>query len=366
MSVTTNHKYETIVVGGGQAGLAVSYHLAKRGMPHLVLDAHPRIGDAWRGRWDSLRLFTPAHLNTLPGMSFPAPPRSYPTKDQMADYLEAYAARFELPVETGVRVQRLSQNGRGFALDAGGRRYEAENVIVAMASYQQPKIPLFAAQLDAGIRQLHSSQYKNPGQLQDGPALVVGVGNSGAEIAFDLAKTRTAYLSGKEAGSIPFSMDSFFARYIFFGFLLPFLGKYVLTIDTPIGRKARPRIVHRAAPLFPVKPADLAEAGVERLPRTVGVQNGRPVVEGGRALDVKNVVWCTGYHPGFSWIDLPLFGDEETLQEPLADMHERGVVKDYPGLYFVGLHFLYAASSGVVGGAGRDAEFAVEHLAANR
>ena len=178
----TPEHFETVIVGGGQAGLAVGYHLKQRGQPFVVLEANDRIGDAWRGRWDSLRVFTPARFCGLPGWRFPAPAYSFPTKDEIGDYHEAYAAKFELPVETGVRIDRLSRQGDRYVLTSGRRRIEAERVIVAAGSHQIPEKPAFAAELDPGIVQLHSSEYRNPSQLREGGMLVVGVGNSGAEI----------------------------------------------------------------------------------------------------------------------------------------------------------------------------------------
>jgi putative flavoprotein involved in K+ transport len=181
-------RIETIVVGAGQAGLAVGYHLARRGLPFVILDAHPRIGDAWRTRWDSLRLFTPAGYDGLPGMRFPAPRTHYPTKDEMADYLEAYASRFELPVRTGVRVDALARRDDRFLVAAGDLRFDADNVVVAMSSDLTPWTPPFASQLDARVVQLHSYDYRNPSQLQDGDVLIVGAGNSGADIAIEITK----------------------------------------------------------------------------------------------------------------------------------------------------------------------------------
>src|SRR5919198_3203354 len=148
MSTTPHAQHiQTIVIGGGQAGLAVGYHLRRQGLPFLIVDAHERIGDAWRKRWDSLRLFSPARYNHLDGMPFPAPGFSFITKDEMADYLEAYAARFDLPVKTGVRVQRLSRPGERFRIEAGDDLFEADNVGVAIAKYQRPRGPEFAAEL---------------------------------------------------------------------------------------------------------------------------------------------------------------------------------------------------------------------------
>src|ERR1051325_1841796 len=161
-----------IVIGGGQAGLAVGYHLAKRGIPFHILDANPRIGDAWRNRWDSLRLFTPARYDGLPGLRFPAPGDTFPTKDEMADYLENYAMYFDLPVQTKVKVDRLSYDDGQFIIKAGSRHFECEQVVVAMANYQKPKVPEFAHQLDSRIVQLHAHDYRNTSQLQDGGVLV--------------------------------------------------------------------------------------------------------------------------------------------------------------------------------------------------
>lgn len=184
-------RIETVVIGAGQAGLSVGYHLARRGLPFAILDASERIGDQWRNRWDSLRLFTPARFNGLAGMRFPAPGHYFPTKGEMADFLESYAHRFELPVRLGVEVDRLSRQGDRFLVSAGDRRFETDNVVVAMANYQKPKVPDFAAELDRRIIQLHSSDYRNPSQLRAGAVLVVGAGNSGAEIATDVGRHRT-------------------------------------------------------------------------------------------------------------------------------------------------------------------------------
>jgi putative flavoprotein involved in K+ transport len=349
-------RVQTIVIGGGQAGLSVGYHLARRGLPFVILDAHERIGDAWRQRWDSLRLFSPARFNGLAGMPFTAPAHSFPTKDEMADYLEAYAARFELPVRTGVRVDRLSKRGERFEVAAGERRFEAENVVVAMASYQRPRVPAFAGELGPAVVQLHSSAYRNPTQLRDGGALVVGAGNSGAEIALDLAPGRPTWLSGRDTGHLPFRIEGAVGRMVIRP-LFRIVFHRLLTVDTPLGRKVRPKLISHAMPLIRTKPKDLVAAGIERVPRMVGVRGGLPLLEDGRVLDVANVIWCTGYHPGFSWIDLPVLGEHEPL-------HERGVVAGAPGLYFVGLHFLYAASSSQIHGVERDAGRIVEAIAA--
>ena len=353
---TGSETIDTVVIGGGQAGLTVGYLLKQQGRQFVILDAHERVGDAWRKRWDSLRLFSPARFDGLVGMPFPAKRDAFLTKDEMADYLERYAARFNLPVRTGVRVDRLAQGPNGLEVYAGDHRYDASNVVVAMSSQQAPWVPPFARDLDPRITQLHSKDYRNASQLLQGPVLVVGVGNSGADIGMDVVKTHPTWLAGKESFAIPFRIEKFVARH-FLTSIVRFVGHRVLTVRTPIGRKARPKIITQAAPLIRVKPKDLTEAGVRRVPRITGVRDGLPVTADNEVLNVANVIWCTGFRPGFSWIDLPILGDR---QEPA---HVEGIVPDVPGLYFVGLHFLFSMSSETIGGVQRDAERIVKHLA---
>jgi putative flavoprotein involved in K+ transport len=341
---------DTVIIGGGQSGLSVAYYLKRYAIPFVVLEANARVGDSWRERWDSLRLFTPARYNGLVGMPFPASPHSFPTKDEMADYLAAYAERFALPVRTGVRVDRVTSEGDRFIVSAGGTRIEAANVVVAMASYQIPKIPAFAAELAPDIVQLHSSEYRNPAQLREGGVLVVGAGNSGAEIAFELARRgKETWLSGRDVGHVPFAIEGLFARAI-----VPILFRVVfhrvITVDTPIGRKARPSVIKQGGPLIRQQPKLLLAAGVRRVGRTTGVRDGLPVLADGSVLSVTNVIWCTGFHAGMSWLDVPVLDADGEPQ------HERGLVASHPGLYFVGLHFLYALSSTMIHGVARDAE----------
>ncbi len=348
-------RIETVIVGGGQAGLATGYHLARRGRPFVILDAHPRIGDAWRERWDSLRLFTPARYDGLPGMRFPARGVSFPTKDEMADYLESYVARFELPVRTRTRVDGLTAHGDLFVVSAGGQRFVADNVVVASGAGQVPRVPPFAPRLERGIVQMHSSAYRNPSQLNEGQVLVVGLGNSGAEIALEVSRTHRTSVSGSPSGEIPFRHGPATAR-----FALPvvrFIGHHVLTLRTPVGRKVLPKLAAQGAPLIRVKVTDLIAAGVEMVPRTVGVRDGRPELADARVVDVANVIWCTGFQHGFSWIDLPIFGDGG------GPIQERGIVPTQRGLFFVGLEFQFAATSAVLVGVGRDAEHVARHIA---
>jgi putative flavoprotein involved in K+ transport len=348
-------RFETVIVGGGQVGLMAGYHLAKLGRPFVILDANERVGDAWRNRWDSLRLFTPARFSGLPGMPLPAPAWSFATKDELADHLERYAEHFELPVRTGISVDGLRKVDGGFEISAGDLRFKAENVVVATGAHQIPKVPAFAAELDPRIVQLHSRDYRSPSQLQEGDVLLVGAGNSGAEIAMDLSPTHRVWLSGPSTGQIPVRHGTRPARAGFRAFR--FLGHRVLRVDTRIGRKLGPKLIAKGDPLIRTKLKDLLAAGVERVPRVVGIRDGLPVLEDDRVVDVANVVWCTGFRTDFGWIDLPVFDDDG------KPMHYRGVVDSEPGLCFLGLVFQYALSSDVLPGGGRDAEYIAKHIA---
>jgi len=261
-----------------------------------------------------------------------------------------------LPVRNKVKIDRLWREDGRFVITAGSQRFECENVIVAMANYQAPRVPEFARELDPAIVQLHSQEYRNPGQLQDGGVLVVGVGNSGADIAIEVARSHPTWISGTESGHIPVHIDTWIARNVVVRFVR-FFGHHVLTVKTPVGRKLRPKLLAQAGPLIRVKPKDLVDAGIERVPRVAGVKSGLPMLAGGRLLDVQNVIWCTGYQHAFPWIDLPVFGEDD------QPVHESGIVEKVPGLYFVGLHFLYSMSSATLVGVGRDAERVVKVLA---
>lgn len=356
MTTENRSSFDTIVIGGGQTGLVVGYELKSRGIDFVILDAGERVGDAWRNRWDSLRLFTPARMNGLPGFPYPGPGNRFIGKDEIADYLEDYAKAMELPIRHRARVTHLGRDGEGYVLTAGGDTLRADNVVVAMADYQVPHVPDYAPDLDPGIVQMHSSRYRNPDQLQPGPALVVGLGNSGADIAYEVAHHHPTFVSGSETGAIPFKLESRFGRSIGTR-LVRFAMLKVLNTSTPIGRKARPKMLSKSAPLVRIRPKELAKAGVERVERIGGVVDGLPVTESGDRLEIANVVWCTGYRPGFGWIDLPVFDDDGRPR------HQRGIVDESPGLYFVGLFFLHAVWSETLTGVQVDARHVADHLA---
>lgn len=362
MAQDTEH-FETVIVGGGQAGLAVGYHLTKHGHSCVILDANDRIGDSWRRRWPSLLLYSPAQAAGLPGMRFPAPPTSFPSGADMADYLEAYAHRFALPVRTGAAVDGLERNGDGYLVMAGERKFMAANVVVATGVFQHehPVIPSFAPELDPRIRQLHSADYRDPGQLREGAVLVVGAAHSGGDIAYEVARAGyPTLLSGRDTGQIPFDIEGRSGRFLFP--VLRFVATRVLTVSTPVGRKAKSTIRAHGGPLVRVKRGDLEAAGVERIfERTVGVDGGKPLLADGRVVDVANVIWCTGFRNDFAWIRFPLPVDAGRFPE-----QKRGAVPSSPGLYFVGLPFLHSFASMLIIGAGRDGERVAKHILSHR
>jgi putative flavoprotein involved in K+ transport len=351
---TRVERFDAIVIGGGQAGLAVGQQLAAADVDFVILDAERRVGDVWRRRWDSLRLFTPAARSGLPGMPFPAPPAHLPDKDEVADYLERYAERFDLPVRHDTRVDTLAWDGERYVAHAGGARFEADNVVVATGPFQRPHIPTVARQLAPEIHQLHSSQYRSPFDLPDGPALVVGAGNSGAQIALELARFRKVWLAGRDTGHLPRRV---LGRDLF-DWIWPVLTR--ATDDTRLGRRMRASAARGGDALIGIPERTLAASGVARVGRVTDARGGLPVcADGGRSavLQPRVIVWSTGFVADYSWIALPV------LDERGAPRHRRGVATDAPGLVFVGLRFQHRMTSSLLGGVGADAAFVADHVA---
>jgi putative flavoprotein involved in K+ transport len=355
-----DQRVETVIIGAGQAGLATGYHLQRRGCQVLILDGNRAIGDNWRQQWDSLRLYSPAKYDGLPGTSFPARPWSYPGKDQVADFLASYAAQWNLPVRLNARVRGVDKTPSGYVVTTDDGTIDCDNVVVATGTFgRTAKVPSFAGELDHSILQLHSSEYRRPEQLNDGPVLVVGASHSGTDIAYEVAQTHRTVLCGRDCGSIPFRPGSTPAR-LLFPFVV-FAWRHVLTRRTPIGRKVMPEVRFHGAPMLRVKRADLARRGVDRIEHRVeGVHGGRPLLANGSTVDVRNVIWCTGFRQAFDWIHLPILRADGWPDEM------RGIVASAPGLYFCGLAFQYAFSSMVLPGVGRDADYIARHIAARR
>lgn len=352
MNGANNQQYfDTVVIGGGQAGLAMGYHLSKQGQKFVILEAHHRIGTSWYRRWDSLRLFTPAWISGLPGMPHTGSDDAFLTKDETAHYLERYAARFALPIQLNSAASGLSRQDDMYLLTVGDRRLLARQVVVATGAYQQPWTPAFASELAPTIFQIHSDAYQNPSQLQNGDLLVVGAGSSGAEIALELVSSRRVWLAGRDTGHRPKNIPPLFRQPYWW------LLHEAINANTRPGRRMREQMEKGGAPLIGISKKAFEKAGVERTPRMSGVSNGKPQLQDGRVLDVANVIWCTGFTPDYSWIKLSVFNQEG------LPIHTRGVVENEPGLYFLGLPFQYTLTSSFIGGVGRDADYIAQHIA---
>lgn len=361
--MNTIETVDTVVVGAGQAGLVTAHELTRRGRDCVVLDREARVGDNWRHQYDSLRLYTPGRYTSLPGLAFPGDPDACPGKDGVADYLSAYAEQLRLPVRTGIAVERVGRaadGGDGFDVSTSSGTIRCRNVVVATGTFgRAPSVPDVAAGLDPGILQLHSSRYRRPGQLHDGPVLVVGASHSGCDIAYELGATRETHLAGRDCGQLPLRWRGTAAPRALP--LVVFVWRHVLTRRTPVGRRLMPEVRQHGGPMLRVTREDLAERGVVRhVGRVVAVTDGRPTLDDGTVLDVATVIWATGYRPRFDWLDLPVIDEDGWPRE------YRGVASDVPGLYFCGLAFQYAFSSMVFPGVGRDAKFVVDHLVRHR
>jgi putative flavoprotein involved in K+ transport len=349
--------HETVVIGAGQTGLAAAHHLARRGIGHVVLEANERVGDIWRSRWESLRLYSPAKYDALPGMPLPGPGHKFPTALEMGDYLESYVEHQRLPVRTGVTVTRVRGDGEGYAVETSDGPISARHVIVATGAFQHPWVPEVATELDPGIKQIHSAEYRRPDQLADGAVLVVGLSHSGADLAHEAARAgHRTIVAGVAHGQLPFSVDSRRGRLAWP--VMKLLATKLLTLRTPIGRKMAPRIRRGGGPLLRYRRQELTAAGVEMRPaRLTGAHEGRPRLSDDSVHDVATVVWCTGFRPDFGWVE------PATLDEHGWPIQQRGLAAGAPGLYFLGLPFLFGFTSMLVLGADRDAGFVAEDIA---
>jgi putative flavoprotein involved in K+ transport len=332
---------DVIVVGGSQAGLAIAWHLAREGLRFVVLEAAPEIGHTWRSRWDSLTLFTPTQHDALPGMPFPGPPDTYPTKDPVADYLKAYAAAFNLPVRLKARVTDLIRTAEGFEIRTGDGIFRGRQVVVATGPFQVPFTPPAAQRLDGPVTQLHSAGYRNPQALPSGPVLVVGGGNSGFQIAEELAATRPVDLS--IATRAPVLPQHLGGRDLFWW--LTRLGLMRVTAGSRLGRRMSGREF-----IIGSSRRRLKEAGVRFRPAVTGVDGRTIRFADGTSLDVEVVIWATGYRPDYSWIRIP----GVTRDGQVA--HRRGVT-DVPGLYFLGLSWQHTRGSALLGFVHEDAAY---------
>jgi putative flavoprotein involved in K+ transport len=342
---------DVVVIGAGQAGLALGWHLRRRGISFTLLDAAPAIGHSWATRWDSLTLFTPAEYSGLPGMPFPPARGSHPTKDEAADYLRAYAEAFALPVRLGTHVDRLSRDGSGFVIESTGTRLRARQVVVATGPFQRPAIPAVSGGFDERVVRLHSSAYRNPAELPGGPVLVVGAGNSGLQVATELARTRQVHLAVGSTG--PALPQRLLGRDLFWW--LTRLGLVTRSADTPLARRTRAR----GELVIGSGRRRLGRLGVVTHPRLVSADGASAGFADGTSVDLAAVVWATGFRPDYSWIDVPgaLVGGRPR--------HARGVT-DVEGLCFLGLPWQHSRGSSLMGYVGADAGFIAEHLVSRR
>jgi putative flavoprotein involved in K+ transport len=340
---------DVVVVGGSQAGLAMAWHLAQQRLRFVVLEAGAELGHSWRSRWDSLKLFTPAQYDALPGMAFPAPADTYPTKDPVVDYLQAYAAALDLPVRLNAKVTQLRQVGEGFEVrTTDDEAFHARQVVVATGPFQVPFVPPPASKLDPSVTQVHSADYRNPQALPEGPVLVVGGGNSGFQIAEELAATRQVDLSiGAKAPMLPQRLAG---RDLFWW--LTRLGVMRVSVDSRLGRRASQREF-----IIGTNRRKLKGAGVRFRPRLVDAE-GRTVrfADHSTLEDVGVVVWATGYRSDHAWIHIPGVVREGQV------VHRRGVT-EVPGLYFLGLSWQHTRGSALLGFVNDDATYLADRIA---
>jgi putative flavoprotein involved in K+ transport len=341
-------RFEVIVIGAGQAGLVMGYFLAQQGRHFVILDSAPSIGAAWRARWDSLTLFTPRRYDSLPGLEFPGDADGYPMRDEVIEYLERYAETFKLPIALDNGVQSLSFTDDGFVLEVeDGSSIEANQVIVATGPFQVPRVPTFAADLAPEIFQIHSTGYRRPSDLPEGTVLVVGGGNTGFQIAEELAATHEVHLAvGSRQTPLP---QRFLGRDLFW-----WLGKSGVlhkTVDSRLGQRMRDRDT-----LIGSSPRSAKRHGVDMKPRAVGVSGRTVSFADGKTLDIDAVIWATGYRFDHSWIELPVADEDGRLR------HRRGVT-DVRGLYFLGLPWQHTRGSALLGWVKDDAEFIADEIA---
>ena len=334
--------FDVVVIGASQAGLAIGYHLVQRGLRFVILDAGSDIGQVWRSRWDSLRLFTPAQYSSLPGMAFPSPKDTYPTKDDAASYLQSYVSAFDLPVKLNARATSLTKAKEEYLVTTADGEFTADQVVVATGPFQVPFVPPVAGDLDGTVFQIHSADYRDPTQLPDGEVLVVGGGNSGFQIAEELAATRKVNLAvGQRVPSLP---QRFLGKDLFWW--LSGVGFMKVSTDSRLGRKLAKRDV-----LIGSSARGLRRSGVTMRGRLTSAVGRRVGFDDGSEQDVDAIIWSTGYRSDFSWIEIPA-----TMNADGTIVHRRGVT-DASGLFFIGLTWEHTRGSALIGFVKDDAAF---------
>jgi putative flavoprotein involved in K+ transport len=339
--------YDVVLVGAGQAGLAVGYFLAQQPLRFVIVEAGSRLGSAWRGRWESLKLFTSRRYSGLPGMPFPGDPDSYAGRDEVADYLERYAREFSLPVELNSPVHELTPVDGRFRIGVDTRSLTADQVVVATGAFQTPYVPPFADQLAPEVAQMHSTGYQRVDEIPEGTVLVVGGGNTGFQIAEELSAARNVHLSiGSRQTPLP---QRLLGRDIFWW--LSQLGVFDKTTETRIGQRLKERL-----PLIGSSPRKIRQAGVTLRPRATTASGRTITFADGSTLDVDAVIWATGYRNDYSWVKAPIFDEQGRPRQ------RRGIT-EVPGLYFVGLEWQWTRGSALIGWVRSDAEFIAQQIA---
>jgi len=403
------HKIDTVIVGGGQAGLAISYYLSKEGREHVVLERAPAVANAWRNqRWDSFTLVTPNFQVRMPGAEYDGnDPYGFMSLAEVVEYFDNYVERFHLPVHCGVEVFSIEKLGDRYVILSSETNYEAKNVVIATGLYQSPKIPPFSAEVPPSVLQLHSMDYKNPSTLPEGAVLVVGTGQSGAQIAQELYQSgRKVYLSIGSAGRVPRryrgkDINDWFTRMGIFDTKVEELksaadkfqphpqisgknggqslnlhqfardgvillghvrdahkGQLILAPDLKETLAAVDQFEIDALRKIDdyISRAELA-APTESVPRLFDGYKQEELTELNlEGMGISTVIWATGYDFDFSVVKLPVVDSDG------YPIQERGVT-GYPGLYFLGLPWLYSRRSGILFGVSDDAAYLAAHIA---
>jgi putative flavoprotein involved in K+ transport len=340
--------YDVVVVGGGQAGLAIGYYLAQQDCNFLILEREQDVAAAWRDRWESLTLFTPRAYDSLPGLEFPGDADGYPTRDEVLAYVQGYAAHFDLPVCLGTPATELSRDGDQFAVELEDGRITATQVVLATGPFQEPRIPAFADGLAPEVVQMHSTGYRRPVDLPAGRTLIVGGGNTGYQIAHELAATRETHIAiGTRQGALP---QRLFGRDLFW--FLTKTGLIYKSVDTRVGRR-----MSQTETLVGPLPKVAKRLGVVSHGRATDASGHTVTLADGSHIEVDGVVWATGFRYDHSWIDLPITGEDGRIR------HHRGVT-EVPGLYTLGLQWQYTRGSALLGFVKDDARYLAEQIAA--